>query len=41
MDIRYRVLRLAAKTARFMPMWLGYYLAVLCGDVLFLLSAKR
>ena len=41
MDIRYRVLRLAAKTARFMPMRLGYYLAVLCGDVLFLLSAKR
>jgi len=41
MDIRYRVLRLAAKTARFMPMRLGYYLAVLCGDVLFLLAAKR
>ncbi|MFC1914566.1 lysophospholipid acyltransferase family protein [Chloroflexota bacterium] len=41
MDIRYRVLRLAAKTARFMPIWLGYYLAILCGDILFLLSAKR
>ena len=41
MDIRYRVLRLSVKTARFMPMWLGYYLAVLWGDGLFLLSAKR
>lgn len=41
MDIRYRVLRLAAKTARFMPVRLGYYLAALCGDILFMLSAKR
>ncbi|MFC2066332.1 lysophospholipid acyltransferase family protein [Chloroflexota bacterium] len=41
MDIRYRVLRLAAKTARFMPGWLGYSFAGLCGNVLFLLSAKH
>jgi len=41
MDIRYRLLRLAAKTARFIPMRLGYYLAELCGDVFFLLSVKR
>ena len=41
MDIRYRVLKLAAKTTRSMPVWLGYCLAGLCGDVLFLVSAKR
>jgi len=40
MDIRYRVLRLAAKIVRFIPMRLGYYLAVLYGDVYFLLSVK-
>src|SRR5680860_583772 len=41
MDIRYLFLRLIAKTARFIPVRLGYCLAALFGDAIFLLSAKH
>ncbi|MFC1961689.1 lysophospholipid acyltransferase family protein [Chloroflexota bacterium] len=41
MYIRYNILRLVAKTARFIPMRLGYNIAAVCGDALFLFSAKR
>jgi lauroyl/myristoyl acyltransferase len=41
MDLRYRVLRLTAVVARFLPMRLGYFLAECGGDALFLLAASR
>lgn len=41
MDFRYRVLRLAAVVAGFLPMRLGYFLAECGGDAIFLLSANR
>ncbi|MFC1872135.1 lysophospholipid acyltransferase family protein [Chloroflexota bacterium] len=41
MDFRYRLLRLAAKAAQYFPVRLGYHFAVLCGDILFLFSAKH
>ncbi len=41
LDITYRVLRLVAIVAGFMPMRLSYFLATLGGEALFLLSAKH
>jgi lauroyl/myristoyl acyltransferase len=41
MNLRYTVLRLAALAARFLPFRVGYFFADWCGDIYFLLSAKR
>lgn len=41
MNLRYRVLRLAAMISRLLPMRLGYFLAGCGGEALFLLSARH
>ena len=41
MNLNYYALRIIAIVARFLPMRLGYFIAELCGNALYLLSTKR